>query len=51
LEGKIGTITLGARADLLVVNGDPLRNLNLLQDQGRHLSLIMKDGKIFLNRL
>ena len=35
----------GAFADLLVVDGDPLQDLALLEDQGKHLSVIMKAGK------
>jgi imidazolonepropionase-like amidohydrolase len=51
LEGKVGTLKAGAWADLLVVDGDPLRDLSLLEDQGRHLSVIMKAGKFYKRRL
>jgi imidazolonepropionase-like amidohydrolase len=51
MEGKLGVIEPGALADLLVVDGDPLQDLGLLQDQGTHLSLIMKDGWLHKNRL
>ncbi len=44
LEGKIGTIAPGAHADLIVVDGDPLKDLSLLTRQGRHMPLIMKGG-------
>lgn len=44
LEGKIGTLAPGAHADLIVVDGDPLKDLSLLTRQGRHMPLIMKDG-------
>jgi imidazolonepropionase-like amidohydrolase len=50
-EGKIGTLAPGAFADLLIVDGDPLSNLPLLEDQGRHLSVIMKAGKFHKRRL
>jgi imidazolonepropionase-like amidohydrolase len=50
-EGKIGTLKAGAFADLLVVDGDPLKNLGLFQDQGKYLSVIMKGGKFHKNRL
>jgi imidazolonepropionase-like amidohydrolase len=43
-DGKLGTIAPGAHADLIVVDGDPLRNLSLLTAQGRHMPLIMKGG-------
>lgn len=51
MQGEIGVVREGARADLLVVDGDPTRDLNLLQGQGRSLSVIMKDGKFFKNTL
>jgi imidazolonepropionase-like amidohydrolase len=51
MEGEIGVVREGARADLLVVDGDPTRDLNLLQGQGRSLNIIMKDGKFFKNTI
>ncbi|SEG82769.1 metal-dependent hydrolase family protein [Bosea lathyri] len=44
LEGKIGTVAPGAHADLIVVDGDPLKDLSLLTHQGRHMPVIMKGG-------
>jgi imidazolonepropionase-like amidohydrolase len=44
LEGQIGTIAPGAHADLIVVDGDPLKDLSLLTRQGKHMPLIMKGG-------
>ena len=40
-----------ACADLLVVDGDSLKELKLLQDQGVHLAAIMKGGRFYKNRL
>ncbi|MDD3582009.1 MAG: hypothetical protein PHW74_13440 [Desulfobacca sp.] len=51
LTGQIGVIAPGAYADLLVLDGNPLEDLGLLQDPESHLSLIMKAGKFFKNRL
>jgi imidazolonepropionase-like amidohydrolase len=51
MEGKIGCLKPGAFADLLVVDGNPLKNLKLFQEQGRHLSAIMKGGRFHKNRL
>jgi imidazolonepropionase-like amidohydrolase len=51
LPRELGTLAPGALADLLVVDGDPLRDLSLLQGQGEHLSLIMKGGALYRNRL
>src|SRR6266699_686486 len=50
MEGKIGCLKPGAFADLIVVDGNPLLNLKLLQEEGRHLSLIMKGGRFHKNR-
>jgi imidazolonepropionase-like amidohydrolase len=44
--GKLGVIEVGALADLLLVNGNPLQNLSLLEDPENNLVVIMKDGKI-----
>lgn len=46
LEGRIGVIAPGAHADLIVVDGDPLKDLSLLTGQGRHMPLIMRSGSI-----
>ena len=42
--GELGVVTVGARADLIVVDGDPLTDISLLDGQGEHLSVIVKDG-------
>jgi imidazolonepropionase-like amidohydrolase len=47
----LGTIAPGAAADLIAVNGNPLEDLGLLQSQGRHLALIMKNGAIYKRAL
>lgn len=44
LEGKVGVVAPGAHADLIVVDGDPLKDLSLLTRQGRHMPMIMKGG-------
>jgi imidazolonepropionase-like amidohydrolase len=51
MEGKIGCLKPGAFADLLVVDGNPLKDLKLLQGQGQHLSMIMKGGHLHKNRV
>ena len=50
-EGTLGVIAPGAFADLLVVDGNPLGDLGLFQDQGAHLAAIMKGGRFHKNRL
>ena len=49
--GELGTIAPGAVADILVVDGDPLADLGLLQEQGRHIPVIMKEGRFCKNAL
>jgi imidazolonepropionase-like amidohydrolase len=44
--GELGVVAPGAVADLLVVDGNPLKDLGLLQEEGRHLPVIMKDGAL-----
>jgi imidazolonepropionase-like amidohydrolase len=51
MEGQIGCIAPGAFADMVVVDGDPLRDLALLTEQGRHLPLIMKEGALVKDAL
>jgi imidazolonepropionase-like amidohydrolase len=41
----------GAYADLLIVDGDPYRDLGVFQDQGAHLPAIMKAGRFVKNDL
>ncbi len=51
LEGEIGVVEPGARADLLVVDGNPLVDLGVLQAPERYLKAVMKDGEFYLNQL
>lgn len=46
MSGEIGEIRPGASADLLLVDGDPSADLNCLQEEGRFLLTIMKQGKL-----
>lgn len=47
--GKLGVVEEGALADLLLVNGDPLADIKLIEDPGRNFVVIMKDGRIYKN--
>jgi imidazolonepropionase-like amidohydrolase len=51
LEGEAGVIATGAAADLLVVDGDPLSDIGLLQGDGAHMSVIMARGRMAKNGL
>lgn len=50
-EGKLGCVTPGAHADLLIVDGDPLKDIELLAANGRNLRLIMRAGELVRNEL
>jgi imidazolonepropionase-like amidohydrolase len=50
IADEVGTIEPGKRADLLVVDGDPLADIGLLQDQD-NLRVIVKAGEIYKHRL
>lgn len=49
--GQLGRIQEGALADILLVDGDPYRDLSCLLGQGEHIGLIMKGGVIEHNDL
>ena len=51
MEGKLGTLRAGAFADMIVIDGNPLKDLGLFQDQGAKLSAIVKGGRFHKNRL
>ena len=49
--GKLGVLEEGALADLLVVDGDPITNIALVENPAKNFLIIMKDGKIYKNTL
>jgi len=49
--GKLGVVEEGALADLLLVDGNPLQDINLVADPARNFLVIMKDGKVHKNLL
>jgi imidazolonepropionase-like amidohydrolase len=49
--GKLGVVEEGALADLLLVDGDPITNIKLIEDPEKNLLVIMKDGRIYKNAL
>jgi imidazolonepropionase-like amidohydrolase len=49
--GKLGVIQKDALADLLLVDGDPIANLELFKDPQKNFRIIMKDGMIYKNTL
>ena len=49
--GQLGVISEGALADLLIVDGNPVSNLQLLSGPEQSLSAIMKGGVFYKNTL
>jgi len=49
--GKLGVVEEGALADLLLVAGDPVANIKLIDDPAKNFLVIMKDGKVYKNIL
>ncbi len=47
--GKLGVVAEGALADLLLVDGDPIADLKLVEDPAKNFVVIMKDGKVLKN--
>jgi imidazolonepropionase-like amidohydrolase len=47
--GKLGVVAEGALADLILVSGDPLTNIELIANPEVNFLIIMKDGRIFKN--
>ena len=50
-KGKLGVIEEGAYADLIIVNGDPIKSIELIENPEQNFLLIMKDGIIYKNIL
>ena len=50
-EAHIGRLVAGAWADLLIVEGDPTRDITILSRPESALRLIMKSGKVYRNTL
>ncbi len=50
-DGPLGVIEAGAYADILLIDGNPLEDILVLQNYEDNIDLIMKDGKIYKNTL
>jgi len=45
--GKLGVVEVDALAGLLMVDGDPIADMNLIADPERNFLVIIKDGKVY----
>lgn len=50
-DGPLGVIEEGAYADMILVNGNPLENLDLVSDPDQNFNVIIKDGVIYKNEI
>lgn len=50
-QGKFGVIEEGALADMILIDGDPLKDIQLLADPDNNFVLIMKDGVVYKNTI
>lgn len=51
MPGRLGRLVPGALADILVVDGNPLRDVSCLLGQGERIPLVMKEGVVQFNEL
>jgi imidazolonepropionase-like amidohydrolase len=50
-EGKLGVLEEGAYADMILVDGNPLKDLGVMEDYGKNFVLIMKYGVVYKNTI
>ena len=50
LENEIGTVETGKLADLLIIDGDPLSDIKILQEKDR-IKQVLLGGTAFVDRI
>ena len=50
-QDKLGQVKEGFLADLIVVDGDPLKDIGVLENDGAKVRLVMKAGEVFKDQL
>ena len=50
-EGPLGVIDVGAYADVLLAEGNPVNDVNILAEWENNIRIIMKDGEIYKNTI
>ena len=47
----LGVIEEGAYADMIVIEGNPLEDVSLIEDYRKNMKLIIKNGEVWKNTL
>ena len=50
-EGPLGVLEVGAYADMILVEGNPLEDVTVFVDYDSNIKVVVKDGEIFVNKL
>ena len=50
MEGKLGCVAPGAFADLLLVDGDPLKDIGIVASDGKRILVIVRAGGVVKDR-
>jgi imidazolonepropionase-like amidohydrolase len=50
MNDKIGTVEEGKLADIIVVNGDPLKNITMLMEE-KNIGIVLKGGEVIVKRI
>ena len=50
-DGPLGVIEVGAYADMILVDGNPLKDVAVLANYDENIRVVIKDGEIFKNTL
>ena len=51
MKGKLGVIKENAFADLLIIKGDPLKDLSIFIESEKNIMLLIKEGEIISSTL
>ena len=49
MTGELGVIKENALADILIVDGNPIKDVGFLSNDAKFIPIIMKDGRLYKN--